>query len=53
MKEQQGKCKCPFCDTEIEFPFCKICSKELVRCQSCGQLIEKDITTCPKCAEKF
>ena len=48
-KAQKDKCKCPFCDIEVEFAFCKSCDKEFLECHICGGLVEKQSAVCSVC----
>lgn len=48
------KCKCPFCESELEFdcmepPFCESCKIKLVLCKKCGQVYNEKSKKCPKC----
>jgi len=47
------KCKCPFCDTEIEEEsiICSACKIEIIRCKNCGSLLASGSKKCPNCGE--
>jgi len=52
--ERKIKCKCPFCEHELEFscmepPFCKGCRIKLAVCKKCGQAYNAKMKKCPKC----
>jgi hypothetical protein len=49
-KKGEAPCPCPFCDapTEMAYPFCKSCGKDLKRC-TCGRVIPQDEDKCPEC----
>jgi len=47
------KCKCPFCDTDIEEEsiICSVCKIELIRCKKCGSPMVSNSKKCPNCGE--
>jgi hypothetical protein len=52
--EKKIKCKCPYCDHEIEveeLPFCGACNIQIVYCKKCGMPIPVNESTCPTCGE--
>jgi len=53
-KEKSRKCKCPFCESELEFsclepPFCKPCRIKFTFCKKCGEMFNEKLKKCPKC----
>lgn len=56
MKEQEHKCKCPFCNNELmvccsETVFCEPCKINFIRCKGCGQLFNANFERCPECGK--
>ena len=50
------KCKCPYCDQELEAagaPFCQPCGVALKYCPSCRKVAQQDATVCPHCGGKL
>jgi len=48
------KCKCPFCDGELDeefMPFCKTCNVTIKYCSHCGAAIPSEATNCPECGQ--
>ena len=48
------KCKCPFCEGELEeelVPFCKTCMVPIRYCSNCGTVIPSEETNCPECGQ--
>jgi membrane protease subunit (stomatin/prohibitin family) len=47
------KCKCPFCDAQIEGPaiLCTRCGTALVECVSCGKQVRDGVRVCPHCGQ--
>ena len=51
-REQKDKsCQCPYCNSPAEepLPFCHLCGAAIVRCPSCGKVLQKGETRCPAC----
>ena len=50
---KKKKCKCPFCDSEIEEEsiICSACKIEIIRCKKCGSLLASNSKKCPSCGE--
>ena len=54
MTDNNKKCKCPFCDHELEdsgLPFCKFCHVNIKYCENCGTPIPSEVTNCPECGQ--
>jgi hypothetical protein len=52
--EDKNKCKCPFCDGELDeafIPFCKTCNVMIKYCIHCGKPIPVESTICPECGQ--
>jgi hypothetical protein len=53
-EENEKKCRCPFCDGELEeqgFPFCKTCNLSIKKCKYCGKPVPAETTVCPECGQ--
>ncbi len=52
--KKNQKCKCPFCDIEIEekeLEFCTSCHTPIKYCKNCGTPIPSETTNCPECGQ--
>jgi len=52
--EMDKKCKCPFCNGELEdkeMPFCKTCHIRIEYCNRCGAAVPADAPVCPECGQ--
>ena len=52
--DKKIKCKCPYCDAEIEFeefPFCSSCNIQITYCKKCGMPVPINSAKCPSCGE--
>jgi hypothetical protein len=49
------KCKCPFCDTEIEEEsiICSVCKVKIIHCKKCGSPVASNSKKCPSCGESI
>ncbi|MBU0952628.1 MAG: hypothetical protein KKH91_07400 [Elusimicrobia bacterium] len=55
--EKKEKCKCPFCENELEMScyepvFCEPCRKKINICKKCGKTYNAELNVCPECKEK-
>ena len=55
-KGETSKCKCPFCEGEIEInpefsALCKPCTITIITCKSCGGPAREGQEKCPQCGE--
>ncbi len=56
VNKDKNKCKCPFCDAEIEtkeMTFCEHCKVDIKvsYCKECGKPIPPEATVCPECGQ--
>jgi len=54
--EQKSKCKCPYCESELEMKcmepaFCEPCGVKLKKCNKCGKTYSAKEPKCPECKE--
>jgi len=55
-KNKKIKCKCPYCDADIEekeSPICKVCNIRITYCPECGYPVSNNIDKCPNCGVKL
>jgi len=51
-RKEDMKCLCPYCQEELgseRSPYCQPCGVTLRRCGTCGIVVEREATVCPKC----
>ncbi|MEW5899724.1 MAG: hypothetical protein AB1652_11225 [Bacillota bacterium] len=53
--QAQNKCRCPFCDAEVDEAFahmCQACQVEIRYCSNCALPVPKDAEVCPECKKQ-
>jgi rRNA maturation endonuclease Nob1 len=48
-------CQCPYCNgaAEERLPFCQLCGAGIVRCPSCGKVLDRNAGQCPNCGSEI